>query len=365
MNPSPPTSVFPPRPARPAWSGSRWLDGLLPAGAVAVALALAGRAPVVVFLCAAVGLIPLAAVLGNATQDLAARSGPMAAGLLEATLGNASELILGLLALRAGLVEIVKASITGSIISNLLLVLGLAMVTGGRGRRRQVLDRSLVAAYSTMLFLAAVGLIVPGVFALGAFGETAGAAAAQQRLSLWTAGVLIVIYLVSIRYELGATPPPPASERRSGNALLVMTAAMAAIAVLSELVVRQLGAARAVFHGGDLFWGGIVFALVGNAAEHVAAIAAARRNQMDLAVAISIGSSLQIALLLAPVLVFCSLALGHPMSLVFTSIEIVAVVLSTAIVALITSDGETNGLEGAQLLAVYAILAAAFYLVPM
>jgi Ca2+:H+ antiporter len=349
-------------------TGSRILDAMLPLGGIALALALIHRAPLWVFVFAALGLIPLAAVLGTATRDLAARLGPLAAGLLEATCGNASELILGLVALRAGLVEVVKASLTGSIISNLLMVMGLALLLGGMGREKQKLDQVVASTNSTMLFLAAVGLVVPAVFALGTFGHLGGEHPALQSLSYWTAAVLVVIYAVSLYFQLKTNPRvgtiEPAGSPKAGRPLLAMGLTVVAIAVLSELLVGELQVAKQVFHGTDLFWGAVVFALIGNASEHGVAIAAARRDEMDLAMAIGVGSSLQIALLLAPVLVFASLLLGHPMSLVFSAIEIMAVVLSVVMVGMIAMDGETNWFEGAQLLAVYAMRVAAFYFVP-
>lgn len=331
---------------------------------------MAQREPLWVFVFAALGLIPVAAVLGNATRDLALSLGPLAAGVLEGTLGNASEFILGVVALRADLVEVVKASLTGSIISNLLLVLGLALLCGGWRRKKQLLNRDLARSNTTTLFLASVGLVVPAVFSLGVYGELGVDRPVLENLSLWTAAVLILIYLVSLAFQLRTAAPVPralpfttSGPRR--RAFATMLAAVIAIAVLSQLLVGQLQAARVAFHGTDLFWGGVVFALIGNAAEHGIAIAAARRDEVDLAMAIGVGSSLQIALLLAPLLVFLSLALGHPMSLVFSAIEVIAVVLSTLIVGMVAGDGETTWLEGAQLLAVYAILAAGFYFVPV
>ncbi|HEY7837914.1 MAG TPA: calcium/proton exchanger [Terriglobales bacterium] len=352
-------------------TGSRRFDVLLLAAPAAMVLAVWGAAPLAVFLFAGLGLIPMAAVLGHATTVVAQRLGPLAAGLLDATLGNASELILGLVALNAGLIAVVKASITGSIISNLLLVLGLAMVVGGQGRKRQRFNRRSATTNTTMLFLAAVGLIVPAVFALAVYGKLRGVRAEMQGLSLWTAAILILVYAVSLVFQLRTDAPAGVAPRHDPQcrapwrpALLTLGAATAVIAVLSELLVNELGAAQQAFHGTDLFWGGVIFALIGNAAEHGVAVGAARRDQMDLAMAISVGSSLQIALLLAPLLVFASLLLGHPMTLVFTALEVVAVVLSVVMVAMIAADGETNWLEGAQLVAVYAILALAFYFVP-
>ena len=365
IEPSPQPDLF-----RLHLSGSRLLDGLLVLGVAAIVVARVWpREALWVFVLAAGGLIPLAAVLGEATVDLAGRTGPLAAGLLQSTLGNASELILGITALRAGLLDVVKASLVGSIISNLLLVLGLAMLFGGWGRRRQTVDREVASSNTTMLFLASVGLIVPAVFSLGVFGRLGAASPAIESLSLWTALILIVIYVVSVVYQLRAAAPvvPRGAVVAAGRTrpVMIMLASVVWIAALSELLVGELHTAQAAFHGTDLFWGGVVFALIGNAAEHGVAVTAARRNDMDLAMAIGVGSSLQIALLLAPVLVFLSLALGHPMSLVFTGIEVAAVVLSTVMVGMIAADGETNWLEGAELLAVYAILVIGFYFVPV
>ncbi|MGH9412634.1 MAG: calcium/proton exchanger [Terriglobales bacterium] len=348
-------------------TGARPLDALLLAVPAAIALALAGGDPLWVFILAALGLIPLAAVLGTATEQLAERMGPLAAGVLNSTMGNASELILALAALRAGLPEIVKASLTGSIISNLLLVLGMSILFGGLKYERQQIDKSIAASNATMLFLAAVGLVVPAVFSLGVFGELGGTHPFLERLSLWTAGVLIVMYGLGLYFQLRSAQRGGrvrnAAPRRAP--LRRMLLAVVFIAILSELLVDKLQMAQAAFHGTDLFWGGVVFALIGNAAEHGVAVMAARRNDMDLAMAIGVGSSLQIALLLAPALVFISLLFGHPMSLVFTGIEVVAVVLSTVMVGMIAADGETNWLEGAQLIAVYIILVAGFYFVPL
>src|SRR6185312_5115407 len=229
-----------------------------------------------VFVLAAGGLIPLAAVLGEATVDLAGRTGPLAAGLLQSTLGNASELILGITALRAGLLDVVKASLVGSIISNLLLVLGLAMLFGGWGRRRQTVDREVASSNTTMLFLASVGLIVPAVFSLGVFGRLGAASPAIESLSLWTALILIVIYVVSVVYQLRAAAPvvPRGAVVAAGRTrpVMIMLASVVWIAALSELLVGELHTAQAAFHGTDLFWGGVVFALIGNAAEHGVAV---------------------------------------------------------------------------------------------
>lgn len=349
-------------------TGSRILDAFLLCAAAAILLALTGDAPLWVFVLSAAGLVPLAAVLGTATDDLAVQMGPLAAGVLQATLGNASELILAVVALRAGLIEVVQASLTGSIISNLLLVLGAAMLFGGLKYERQHFNRTVAASNTTTLFLAAVGLIVPAVFALSAYGDLLPNHPGVESLSQWTAGILIVVYGASLFFQLQATRQThrPRAERRAWvSAGLRLLLAVVLIAALSELLVNELRLAQSVFHGTDLFWGGVVFALIGNAAEHGIAVIAARKNHMDLAMAIGVGSSLQIALLLAPAMVFVSLLLGHPMSLVFSGIEVLAVVLSAMMVGMVASDGETTWLEGAQLIAVYAILVAGFYYIPL
>jgi Ca2+:H+ antiporter len=357
-----------PPPPRSRLTGARALDALLPAGVVAIALALFHFPPLWTFLFAAVGLVPAAALLGRATEELAARLGSVAAGLVQATLGNASEFILGIVALRAGLVEVVKASLAGSIISNLLLILGMSMLLGGFRRARQRIDRDLARTNAATLFLAAVGLVVPAVFALSVYGDLGTNRPAVERMSEWTAAILILVYIASLRYQFDTARPArrrrTAHGRRRGP-LAAMAVITAYIVLLSELLVGGLQSAQQVFHGTDLFWGGVVFAIIGNAAEHAVAVSAARRDDMDLAMAIGVGSSLQIALLLAPALVFLSLAFGHPMSLVFSGIEVVAVVLSTILVGMIASDGETNWFEGAQLLAVYAILVVGFYFAPL
>jgi Ca2+:H+ antiporter len=350
-------------------TGSRILDAFLLFAPLAIALDARGDAPLWVFIFAAVGLVPLAAVLGTATDDLAMQMGPLAAGIIQATLGNASELILALVALRAGLIEVVQASLTGSIISNLLLVLGAAMLFGGLKYERQNFNRTVAASNTTTLFLAAVGLIVPAVFVLTAYGDLQANHPGVESLSLWTSVILILVYVASLLFQFRATrrdhQRTALDPRRLRKAAWLLLLSVVLIAVLSELLVQELHLAQSVFHGTDLFWGGVVFALIGNAAEHGVAVIAARHNKMDLAMAIGVGSSLQIALLLAPAMVFVSLLMGHPMSLVFSGIEVLAVVLSTIMVGMVASDGETTWLEGAQLIAVYAILVAGFYYIPL
>jgi Ca2+:H+ antiporter len=265
-----------------------------------------------VFVASAAAIIPLAHLMGIATEELAARTGPTFGGLMNATLGNAAELIIGIFALRAGLIELVKASLTGSIIGNLLLILGLSMFVGGLRNETQKFNRQAAGMNVALLVLAAVGLVVPALF--------------------------------DFTHPRGA-----------------LVVATVFVAWLSEILVGATEETIAVFGVSELFLGVIVIPLVGNAAEHGAAVMMAAKNKMDLSFSIAVGSSTQIALFVAPLMVFISLVFGNPMNLAFTAFEVGAVALSVGVVTVIALDGESNWLEGAQLLAVYIILAAAFY----
>lgn len=326
-----------------------------------------------VWLFAASGLaiIPLAGVLGDATEEVAARMGPAAGGLLSGTLGNATELIIALMAIRVGEIEVVKASITGSILGNLLLVFGLSVFVGGLGRVKQTFERTHAGVNTAMLMLAVVGLVMPAVFDLVVYGTLERDSPLIQKLSLATSAVLIATYLASFLFSfrthkhLFQAEEHHAASMSRKSALTLLIGATLLIAWSSEVLVSQIEAATKALGMTKFFVGVIVVAIVGNAAEHSAAVVAARKNKMDLSLTIAVGSSVQIALLVAPLLVFASHALGHPMSLVFNGFEIVSVILSVLVVSLVAMDGETNWFEGVQLLAVYLILAIAFFFVPM
>jgi len=337
---------------------------------VAVGLKLAHQPAAAVFLVAALAVIPLAGLLGRATEEMAARMGPTAGGLLNGTLGNAGELIIALLALKAGQIEVVQASLSGSIVGNLLLVFGLAIFLGGMGREKQTFSRLAAGANVTMLFLAVVALVVPAVFNLVAFGEVRHKGDSVERLALWTSVVLVGVYLASFvmtfRTHRSWFRGEPHGEPtvRASSALVVLGAATALIVVVSEVLVGAIEEASHTLGLTRLFVGMIVVAIVGNAAEHSTAIVMARKNQPDAALAIAVGSSTQIALLVAPLLVFASFAFGTPMTLVFHPLEIAAVVLSVLIIHMVALDGETNWFEGLELLAVYVMLGLAFYYLP-
>ena len=339
--------------------------------------------PVAGFALAGLAIVPLAGLLGEATERIASRFGAGVGGLMNATFGNAAELIISIVALRAGLFDVVKASLTGSIIGNILLVLGLAIVAGGARRERQSFDRAAAAVGSTLLALAAVGLVVPALFHQFTEGAVARAtldpaseAALERGLSLEIAAVLFAVYLLSLLFSLrthrhlyagqghAVAAPAGAPGARLG-AWLTLLVATALIAWMSELLVGAVGAASSTLGLSPVFVGVIVVATVGNAAEHSTAVLVAMKNQMDLAFHIAIGSSIQIALFVAPLLVFLSYLMGAgPMDLRFTPFEVVAVAIAVAVVNLVAQDGESNWLEGVLLLAVYLILGIAFYFLP-
>ena len=369
--------------ANPAWvknvwrrfplrSGQRWLNLLLLAAPVAIALKLLHASPLYIFFAAALGIIPLAGVLGESTGVVAAHSGPAMGGMLNATLGNATELIIAIFAVQAGHISVVKASLSGSIIGNLLLVLGLSILAGGARRDTLRFSRAGASINSTMLMISVAALVMPALFALTSFGDLQHHESARlEQLSLWTSGVLILLYLANLFFMFKThrqTVPAPAEAERGGasmkQTLVSLVVATVVIALLSEILVSEIEAVTQSLGMTELFIGVIVVALIGNAAEHSTAVLMAMEDKMDLAITIAAGSSTQIALFVAPVLVFLSLALGHPMTLLFNGFEIAGIFLSVLIVAMISSDGETHWFEGAELLAVYAILAVAFYFVP-
>jgi len=349
------------------------LNLLLIAAPVSWAIAAFSRDSPWVFISASVSLVPLAGLIGLGTEQLARRSGPAWGGFLNATFGNAAELIIALVALNNGHVELVKASITGSIIGNLLLVLGLSFFVGGIGRRSQKFNRTAATNTSAMLFLAVVALVMPAVFDLSLFGSLKARPLGIERLSVWSAVILMVAYAGSLIYAFTAQRDLFRSTHEgehdpmvltSTGAVVVLAAGTLLTTVQAEMLVRTMEPALMRFGFTELFVGVIVIALVGNAAEHYSAVTAARRDEMTLSVEIAVGSSAQIALLVAPALVLYSFAIGHPMTLLFNAFEITAIALSVLATSIVVGDGESNWVEGLQLLSVYLILALAFYFVP-
>lgn len=358
----------------PLKTGHGWLNLLLLFVPAAIALDMLHVSPLIIFIASALAIAPLASILGESTSTLSAYCGPSVGGILSATMGNATEMIIAFFALRAGHINVVKASLSGSIIGNLLLVLGLSLVAGGARHSVQRFSRTTPTMNSAMLMIAVAALVMPAVFNLTVFGTLQHHDISLEHLSLWTSGVLILLYLLNMLFvfkthksafqtaETAAHAEPPETSRT--HAIVALGLATALIAVMSEVLVDQIAPVTHALGMTELFVGVIVVALVGNAAENSTAILMARRNKMELSMAIATGASTQIALFVAPVLVFASFAIGHPMTLVFNGFEIAAIFLSVVIVEMISSDGETNWFEGAQLLAVYAIVAVAFYFVP-
>lgn len=326
-----------------------------------------------VFVTSAISLVPLAGLIGLATEQLAQRAGPAWGGFLNATFGNAAELIIGIVGLNNRHVALVKASITGSIIGNLLLVLGLSFFVGGLGRRTQKFHRTAATNTASMLFLAVVALAMPAVFDLALYGSLAARPAVLDRLSFWSALVLIAAYAGSLVYNFTthcdlfrSTHPRQADDPQltMTEAVSMLAAATIVTTIQAEVLVRAIGPALAQFGFTELFAGVIIVALIGNASEHYSAVAAARRDQMTLAIEIAVGSSAQIALLIGPLLVLYSWFIGRPMSLILTALEISAIIASVAATVMVVNDGESNWVEGLQLLSVYLILAIAFFLMP-
>ncbi len=340
---------------------------------ISIVLEISHADPVMIFAASALGIIPLAGLMGKATEFLSEKLGAGLGGLLNATFGNAAELIIALMALHAGLYDVVKASITGSITGNILLVLGLSITVGGMKYHQQTFNRTAASNGSTLLVLSVIGLVVPAIFHTIVKGS---ANAHEQELSLEIASVLFVTYVLSLFFTLRTHKHLYAGDAvheeelheephwSTRTSVLVLLVATAFVALMSEFLVGAVEHTAKVFGMTDVFIGVILVAIIGNAAEHSTAVLMARKNQMDLAMNIAIGSSIQIALFVAPVLVFASYFFGQPMDLIFTTFEVLAIAVSVGIVSLISIDGESNWMEGIQLLAVYVILGMAFYFLP-
>jgi Ca2+:H+ antiporter len=354
-----------------------WPYLLAPLIPIALALDLAGAAATVVFAASALGIIPTAALMGRATEELAARSGPGIGGLLNVTFGNAPELIIALFALGKGLQEVVKASIVGSIIGNILLVLGAAMLAGGIGRDKQRFSSTSASIQTSMLMLAAAALVMPAIFELvegkglpSPGAESVHYGSTVEHLSLTVAIVLMITYVFGLLFSLKTHRdifnPEYEDEESWGwsvrTSVIALAIAGVLVGVMSEVLVGSITEASHSIGLSEFFIGAIVVAIVGNAAEHWVAVLVARKDKMDLAVNIAIGSSAQVALFVAPALVIASFLLGpHPMALVFNGFELGAILIAILIAQYVTQDGESTWFEGLQLLAVYFVFGLAFY----
>lgn len=344
-----------------------WRNLLLLAVPGSIALRFLQAEPALVFVVAGLAVVPLAGYMGEATEHLAYRSGPGVGGLLNATFGNAAELIIALFALQAGLVDLVKASITGSILGNLLLILGLSLTAGGMRQATLRFNRTAAGVSAAMLALAVVGLVLPALF----HNMHPSQSTQELHLSEGVAIVLAVTYCLSLVFSMRThreilrpeDHAVGASPWGVGRALMVLAVATAGVAVESEILVHATVAVTATLGLSQLFLGLIVIPIIGNAAEHATAVTVARKGKIDLALGIALGSSTQVALFVAPVLVLAGVLMGQGMNLVFTSFEVAALGLATVVCAIITLDGESHWFEGVQLLAVYALVGlAAFFL---
>ncbi|HEY4321146.1 MAG TPA: calcium/proton exchanger [Gemmatimonadales bacterium] len=358
--PAPLSPVIPVEAPTRQWS---WLWLLLIAIPVSIWLHLTGGDPTWIFVTACLGIVPLASLMATATDHVAERSGATVGALLNAGFGNATELIVAIFALRAGYIDLVKASLVGSILGNLLLILGLSFFVGGLRSKTLYFDRTAAGASGVMLALAAAGLVIPSML-----GPTL-APASLISLSQIVAIILAATYLLSLVFSLrthravyshssGATQRWPLAV-----ALLVLALTTVVVAVESELLVDTIPAVTQSLHLSQLFLGLIIIPIIGNAAEHATAVVAARRGKTELAVQIAIGSSTQVALLVAPLLVLAAAVVGHPMTLLFPAFQVVVLGIGVAVSALITLDGESHWLEGIQLLALYGMIAAAAWFI--
>ena len=349
-----------------------WLDFLLIFVPVTVALEVLRADPLLVFASAGLAIIPLAGLLGRATEQLTTHVGAGIGALLNASLGNAAELIIALVALREGLHDVVKASLTGSILGNILLVLGVGMFAGGMKYERQKFNQTAAGTGASLLILAAAGLVIPALFH---FTASDRGVAIEREMSLLISFVLFAIYIANLLFTLkthhhlyvGAehdTADPEEHAWSRGTSITVLTVATCLVALMSEMLVGALEPTAEKLGLTQVFVGVILVALVGNAAEHSTAVIVALKNKMDLAYGIAVGSSLQIALLVAPLLVFSSYLFGTPLDLIFTPFEVAAVAISVLIVGFVAIDGESTWLEGVMLVGVYLMLGIAFFFLP-
>jgi Ca2+:H+ antiporter len=363
-------------------SGEGWPYVLIPFIPIAVALRFADADATLVFFSSALGVIPTAALMGRATEELAARSGPGIGGLLNVTFGNAPELIIALFALGEGLHEVVKASLVGSILGNILLVMGAAMLVGGFNRDRQKFDATAAQAQSLMLLLASVALIMPAIFELVIGGSLPQPTERNDRfpsdletMSALVAVVLLGSYVAGLFFSLKTHRdlfnPSHGDDDHVGEnvwsvrkSVTALALAGVAVGVMSEILVGSIEEASHGIGLSPFFVSIIVVAIVGNAAEHWVAVYFAYKDKMDLSINIAIGSSAQIALFVAPVLVLLSFVIGpFPMPLVFNGLELGAIMLAILIANQVTHEGESTWFEGVQLLSVYAVLGVVFFFV--
>ncbi|HEX6281195.1 MAG TPA: calcium/proton exchanger [Nitrososphaera sp.] len=342
---------------------------------IAAGLEFAHADHLVLFVVSAIALIPLAKLIGDSTEHLSTHYGPTAGSLLNVTFGNAAEIIIAVTAISAGLLDLVKASITGAIIGNILLILGLSVIVGGFRYKEQRFSRENIGTQSSMLFLAIIGLAVPTILASTILSPLENQGQVQL-LSDALAVILLIVYILGIVFTFIThkhlfTPPETAEDIQESHgthwskkkSFLLLAASMAGVIVVSEILVASVETTGEELGFGQLFVGAIIVGIVGNAAEHSSAILLARKGKMELSIGIAAGSGTQIALFVVPILVFAGIAMGQPFTLVFTLLELATIFLAAIILNLIVHDGRSNWFEGVMLTAVYIIIAIAFFFV--
>ena len=340
---------------------------------IAAGLEFAHADHLILFAVSAIALIPLAKLIGDSTEHLATYYGPTAGSLLNVTFGNAAEIIISVVAISAGLIDLVKASITGSIIGNILLILGLSVIAGGFRYKEQTFSRENIGIQSSMLFLAIIGLAVPTILASTILSPLENQV---QILSDALAVILLIVYILGIVFTFIThkhlfTPPETTQDIQESHgthwskkkSFLLLAVSMAGVIVVSEILVASVETTGEELGFGQLFVGAIIVGIVGNAAEHSSAILLARKGKMELSIGIAAGSGTQIALFVVPILVFAGIAMGQPFTLVFTLLELATIFLAAIILNLIVHDGKSNWFEGVMLTAVYIIIAIAFFFV--
>jgi Ca2+:H+ antiporter len=342
---------------------------------IAAGLEFAHADHLVLFVVSAIALIPLAKLIGDSTEHLATHYGPTVGSLLNVTFGNAAEIIIAVVAISAGLLDLVKASITGAIIGNILLILGLSIIAGGFRYKEQSFSRENIGIQSSMLFLAVIGLAVPTILASTILSPLENQGQVQL-LSDALAFILLIVYILGIVFTFIThkhlfTPPETAEDVEESHgthwskkkSFLLLAASMAGVIVVSEILVASVETTGEELGFGELFVGAIIVGIVGNAAEHSSAILLARKGKMELSIGIAAGSGTQIALFVVPILVFAGIAMGQPFTLVFTVLELATIFLAAIILNLIVHDGRSNWFEGVMLTAVYIIIAIAFFFI--
>jgi len=348
----------------------KWLKFLFIFIPISIVLEMSGfHNPLVLFIVSCLSIIPLAGLMGEATEEISVYAGSRVGGFLNATFGNATELIISILAIRAGLFDVVKASIAGSVLGNTLLVLGASMFVGGLKYKSQKFNKKAIGMSTNMLLLAVIGLCIPAIFMHSIDSKLISTR--YESLSVAVAVILLIVYILGLVFSFYTHKDIYGTEHDGSDketkwslkfSILVLVIATVLIAVESEFLVGSVEPMSKAIGLSEFFVGIILIPIVGNAAEHSTAIIMALKNKMDVAVEISIGSSLQIILFVAPILIFISL-LFRPMSIVFNEFELIALISSIFIVSKVASDGECNWLEGVQLMSVYLIIAIAFFII--